>query len=246
MDLELTGKRALVTGASAGLGAAIAEALAAEGVRLALMARREAPIRALAQKHGATAIPCDITDPDALDRGADAAVAALGGIDILINAAGASGPIDLGAEDATWEQGMALNFAAPRRLAERLLPAMRAARWGRVISLTGTSETHALNTAGSAKAALTFWSKGAASLVAADGVTVNCIAPGRLWSEQIRERLHPEPAARDRFIADHIPIGRFGEPEELAFMAVFLASARAGYVTGTTVTVDGGMALAVR
>ena len=246
MDLELTGRRALVTGASAGLGAAIAEALAAEGVRLALMARREAPIQALAQKIGATAVPCDITDPDALDRGADAAVAALGGIDILVNAAGASGPIELGAPDAKWERSMALNFTAPRRLAERLLPAMRAAKWGRVISLTGNSETHALNTAGSAKFALTFWSKGAASLVAVDGVTMNCIAPGRLWSEQIRERLHPEPEARDRFIADNIPIGRFGEPEELASVAVFLASARAAYVTGTTVAVDGGMALAVR
>ncbi len=246
MDLELSGRRALVTGASAGLGAAIAEALAAEGVRLALMARREDPLRVLAHRHGASVIVCDITDPDALDRGADAAVAALGGVDILINAAGASGPIGLGAEDATWERSVALNFVAPRRLAERLLPAMRARRWGRVISLTGTSETHALNTAGAAKAALTFWSKGAASLVAADGVTMNCIAPGRLWSEQIRERLHAEPQARERFIADNIPIGRFGEPEELASVAVFLASARAGYVTGTTVTVDGGMALAVR
>ena len=246
MNLELSGRRALVTGASAGLGAAIAEALAAEGVRLALMARREVPIRALAQKLDATAIPCDITDPDALDRGADRAVAALGGIDILINAAGASGPVELGAEDAAWERSMALNFTAPRRLAERLLPAMRAAHWGRIISLTGNSETHALNTAGSAKFALTFWSKGAASLVAADGVTMNCIAPGRLWSEQIRERLHPEPDARNRFIADNIPIGRFGEPEELASVAVFLASARAAYVTGTTVAVDGGMALAVR
>ena len=77
-------------------------------------------------------------------------------------------------------------------------------------------------------------------------MTVSCIAPGRLWSEQIRERLHPEPTARDRFIADNIPVGRFGEPEELASIAVFLALARASYVTGTTVTVDGGMALAVR
>jgi 3-oxoacyl-[acyl-carrier protein] reductase len=246
MDLELIGRKALVTGASAGLGAAIAEALAAEGVRLALMARREAPLQVLAQTLGATAVPCDITDPDALDRGADAAATALGGIDILINAAGASGPVELGAEDGAWARSMALNFTAPRQLAERLLPAMRTARWGRVISLTGTNETHALNTAGSAKAALAFWSKGAASLVAAEGVTVNCIAPGRLWSEQIRERLHPEPAARDRFIADNIPIGRFGEPGELASVAVFLASARAAYVTGTTVTVDGGMALAVR
>ena len=246
MDLELTGRRALVTGASAGLGAAIAEALAAEGVQLALMARRVAPIQDLARKHGATAIPCDITDPDALDRGADAAVAALGRIDILINAAGASGPVELGTADESWARSTALNFTAPRRLAERLLPAMRAAGWGRVISLTGNNETHALNTAGSAKAALTFWSKGAASLVAADGVTMNCIAPGRLWSEQIRERLHPDDAARNRFIADNIPIGRFGEPEELASVAVFLASARAAYVTGTTIAVDGGMARAVR
>jgi 3-oxoacyl-[acyl-carrier protein] reductase len=240
MDLDLTGRRALVTGASAGLGDAIARALAAEGVRLALMARREAPLRALADTLGATAVPCDITDPAALDAGADAAVAALGGVDILVNAAGASGPTELGRPAAEWER------SAPRQLAERLLPAMRAARWGRVVSLTGTNEAHELNTAGAAKAALTFWSKGAASLVAADGVTVTCIAPGRLWSEQIRERLHPDAAARDRFIADNIPIGRFGEAEELAAVAVFLVSARAGYVTGTTVTVDGGMARAVR
>jgi 3-oxoacyl-[acyl-carrier protein] reductase len=246
MELELSGRRALVTGASAGLGIAIAEALAAEGVKLALMARRESPMRAVAERHGGVAIPCDITDPDALDRGAAVAVAALGGIDILVNAAGASGPIELGADDTAWSDGMALNFAAPRRLAERLLPAMRAQKWGRVINLTGNNETHALNTAGSAKAALTFWSKGAASLVAADGVTVNCIAPGRLWSEQIRDRLHPNAEERERFIAANIPAGRFGEPEELASVAVFLASARASYVTGTTIAVDGGMARAVR
>ena len=246
MELELSGRRALVTGASAGLGIAIAEALAAEGVKLALMARRESPMRAVAERHGGMAIPCDITDPDALDRGAAAAVAALGGIDILVNAAGASGPIELGADDTAWNDGMALNFVAPRRLAERLLPAMRAQKWGRVINLTGNNETHALNTAGSAKAALTFWSKGAASLVAADGVTVNCIAPGRLWSEQIRDRLHPNAEERERFIAANIPAGRFGEPEELASVAVFLASARASYVTGTTIAVDGGMARAVR
>ncbi|MBB3173624.1 3-oxoacyl-[acyl-carrier protein] reductase [Endobacter medicaginis] len=246
MELGLSGKRALVTGASAGLGAAIAEALAQEGVRLAVMARREVPLQGFVARHGAAAIMCDIADPDALDRGADAAAAALGGIDILVNAAGAAGPIGLGGDDAVWARDFALNFTAPRRLAERLLPAMRSRGWGRVISLTGNNETHGLNTAGAAKAALTFWSKGAASEVASDGVTVNAIAPGRLWSEQIRNRIHPDEAERARFIADNIPLGRFGDPEELAAVAVFLASERASYVTGTTITVDGGMARAVR
>jgi len=201
--------------------------LAAEGVRLALMARRDVPMRALAEQYGATTIPCDIIDADALDQGADAAMAALG------------------KKNEVWDRSMALNFIATRRLTERLLPAMRRARKERVISLTGTNEIHASNPAGSAKAALTFWSKEAVSLVAIDGVILKCTALALLWSEQIRELLHAKPVQRGRFIADSIPPGRFGEPEELASVAVFLASIRAASVIDTAITVDGDMALAI-
>jgi 3-oxoacyl-[acyl-carrier protein] reductase len=174
-------------------------------------------------------------------RSAAAAEAALGQVDIVINAAGASGPTTLESPDEAWEESYALNFASIRRLTHGLVPGMRKRGWGRIINISGTMEPRALNTAGAAKAALQAWAKGLARVVAKDGVTVNTIAPGRIWSEQIRERLHPDDAERQRFIDAEIPIGRFGEPEEFAVMAVFLASPVASYVTGAVIPVDGGM-----
>ena len=247
MDLELAGKTALVTGASAGLGAAIARGLAAEGVRLAITARRIDALRALAaelETAGApmvSVITADIADRREQDRLAEEACAALGQIDILVNAAGASRPTTLDSADAVWDEALALNFDPIRRVTQHLLPGMRARGWGRIISVSGNVEQRQLNAAAPAKAAIHVWAKSLSCIVAQDGVTVNTMVPGRIWSEQIRERLHPDEAERRAFIAANIPIGRFGEPEEFAAMATFLASPRASYITGTVIPVDGGM-----
>ena len=247
MQLELSDKTALVTGASAGLGAAIARGLAAEGVRLAITARRADALRALApelQALGApavTVIPADITNKRDTARIAAEAIAGLGQVDILINCAGASRPVPIDADDAVWDESHTLNFTAMRRLAQHLLPGMQARRWGRIINVSGNVEVRDLNAAAVAKAALHVWAKGLSCLVAKDGVTINTMVPGRIWSEQIRERLHPDEQEREAFIAANIPLGRFGNPEEFATVAVFLASPRASYVTGTVIPVDGGM-----
>ena len=117
---------------------------------------------------------------------------------------------------------------------------MKAARWGRVINVTGAIVAKAMNAASPAKAALESWSKAAAAEFAPHGITVNCISPGRINSVQILNRLHPTDASRRTYIERNIPAGRFGEPEELAALAAFLASTQAGYITGTTIPVDGG------
>ena len=139
-----------------------------------------------------------------------------------------------------WEEAFRLNFYAPRRLGELLVPAMAERGWGRVVNITGAIVGKAMNADASAKAALESWSKAQSGLCAANGVTVNCVAPGRLNTVQILERLHPTEESRRDFIARNIPAGRFGEPQDAAALIAFLASDNAGYITGTTIPVDGG------
>jgi 3-oxoacyl-[acyl-carrier protein] reductase len=247
MDLQLQGRSALVTGASMGIGTGIARVLAREGVRVAITARRGELLAQLAdaiEQAGAVrpvVIVGDITDATDVARVAAEATQALGQVDILVNAAGASRPIRTDAPDAEWDDAFALNFDSVRRLTQSLLPAMRARRWGRVVNISGSMEPRSLNAATAAKAALHMWAKGLACDVAADGVTVNTIPPGRINSEQIRERLHPTEENRQAFIAKMIPIGYFGEPEDIANLVAFLASPLARYITGAVLPVDGGM-----
>ena len=247
MDLQLEGRTALVTGASMGIGTGIARVLAREGARVAITARRGELLTQLADdiERAGGARPAvligDITDAGDVARIAAEATEALGQVDILVNAAGASRPIAVDAPDADWDDAFALNFTAARRLTQALLPAMRARRWGRVINISGSVEPRSLNSATAAKAALHMWAKGLACDVAADGVTVNTIPPGRINSEQIRERLHPTEENRQAFIAKMIQIGYFGEPEDIANLVAFLASPLARYITGAVMPVDGGM-----
>lgn len=247
MKLELQGRTALVSGASSGIGAGIARVLAAEGVRLAITARRADKLEALAAAIADTGAPAplvfagDITNAADVTRIAAAAQAALGSIEILVNCAGGSRPLPTDAADAAWEEAFALNFTAARRLTEALLPAMRARRWGRVVNISGSMEPRSLNAASAAKAALHLWAKGLSRDVAADGVTINTIPPGRINSEQILEKLHPTEASRRAFIAENIPIGYFGEPEDIGHLVAFLASPLARYITGAVIPVDGGM-----
>lgn len=247
MDLDLRGRNCLVTGASVGIGAGIARVLAKEGARLALTARRANKLETLADEIAKAGgerpviVAADITTVDGVQHIADASVAALGQIDILVNAAGGSRTLTLDSGDAGWDEAFTLNFTSLRRLTELFVPAMKARKWGRIINITGQMEPRTLNGAVAAKAAVHLWAKGLSCDVAADGVTVNCVAPGRINSEQILEKLHPTPEARRDFIARHIPIGYFGEPEDMGNMVAFLVSPRARYITGTVIEVDGGM-----
>ena len=246
MNLKLHGKTALVTGASMGIGRAIAKGLAEEGVRVAMVARRAAELEKVAKEiSGASgpepiALPADLYEADAARQVARAALKKLGHVDILVNSAGGSRPVPWNAPNEDWEKGMILNYTRIRELTQELLPGMVERKWGRVINLTGTSEPRWPNTAFPAKAALHMWAKSISRDLAKLGVTIHCIQPGRIMSEQIM-RLHPTEEDRRAFCEREIPIGRFGEPEELADVAVFLASPRAAYMTGTVIPVDGGM-----
>jgi 3-oxoacyl-[acyl-carrier protein] reductase len=183
----------------------------------------------------------DITEPDAPERIRDAVYDAFGDLDIIVNSAGGSRPIAYDAGEEAWQEGMALNFDIHRRLTTLFLPRMRERKWGRVINVTGSSEPLGLNIANVAKAAFHVWAKGVSRAVAKDGITVNSVAPGRFNTEQILEKLHADPAERQAFIEANVPIGYFGEPEDMANVIVFLASPRARYVTGEVIQVDGGM-----
>jgi len=245
MELDLKSRTALVSGASIGIGRAIAKGLAREGVRVVAVARRKDLLEKLAQESriadGGTIIPVvqDLMQEDAARKLAAAAVDQLGHVDILVNSAGGSRPLPVDAPDSDWDEAIALNFTRYRQVTHALLPQMIERRWGRIINITGKSEPEGLNAAFSAKAAVHAWAKGLSREIGRHGITVNCIPPGRIMSEQIR-RNYPEDY-RTRFAEEEIPVGYWGEPEDLAALAVFLASPVARYITGAVIPVDGGL-----
>lgn len=244
MDLDLKSRTAIVTGASMGIGRAIARGLALEGVRVVAVARRADLLETLAREtraQGGVVIPItqDIMLDDAAAKLAARATAELGRIDILVNNAGGSRPLPVDAPDSAWDEAIALNFTSYRKLAHAVLPQMMENRWGRIINITGKSEPEGLNAAFAAKAAVHAWAKGLSREIGKHGITINCIPPGRIMSEQIR-RNYPEDY-RERFAEEEIPVGFWGEPEDLAALAVFLASPVARYITGAVIPVDGGL-----
>ena len=241
MELELRGKTALVTGASAGIGRAIARALAAEGVKLAVVARRTQLLETLQAEIGAplVIIGCDFMREDAPKTIAEAALKGLGAVDILVNNAGGSRKFKLDTDEAQWHEAMTLNFTRQRQLTHQLLAQMMEKKWGRIVNLTGKSEPEGINGAFCAKAAMHSWAKGLSREVGKHGITVNCIPPGRIISEQILRNYSPE--FRQWQSEHEIPVGEYGQPEDIANLVCFLASPRARYITGAVIPVDGGL-----
>ena len=246
MDLQLKGRTALVTGASSGIGRGIALALGAEGVHVAIVARREDKLIEVAdqiEKMGTrrpVIIVKNFLDPDAAKVIADAALNALGGmVDILINTAGGSRAFNIDTSEEQWEEALTLNFTRQRQLARAVLNSMIAGKWGRIINITGKSEPDGINGAFCAKAAMHSWAKGISRDVGKHGITVNSIPPGRIESEQILRNYTPEYR---KWQSEHeIPVGEYGQPEDVANLVCFLASPAARYITGTVIPVDGGL-----
>ena len=247
MQLLLHNKKCIVTGASQGLGRAIAILLAAEQCDLVLVARRKKPLeevkKFIQKKYNCNVVTLsiDVTSKNADIKIKDFALKQLGTIDVLINSAGGSRPTTWDAPESFWEEGMSLNFTALRKLTTRIIPIMTKNKWGRVINITGSVEPRAVNVANAAKSAVHAWAKGLSRVVAANGITINSISPGRLNTEQILKRRHPNIKERKKFIKENIPVGYFGDPEDLACLAVFLSSPIARYITGELIHVDGGM-----
>ena len=245
MDLQLADKTALVTGASVGIGRGIALALAREGVRLSVVARRGELLETLAGEivaaggHRPVLIVEDLMAEGSPERIAETALAGLGAVDILANNAGGSRPFKMDASETQWEEALTLNFTRQRQLAHRLIDQMIARKWGRIVNITGKSEPEGINGAFAAKAAVHSWAKGLSREVGRHGITVNCIPPGRIHSEQILRNYAPEYR---QWQAEHeIPMARYGEPEDVANLVCFLCSPLAGYITGTVIPVDGGL-----
>ena len=246
MNLQLNDKTALVTGASMGIGRAIAKGLAAEGVKIAIAARRRNLLDALGDEIVASGGTCpvmieiDVMPDGAPEVLAHAARKALGHVDILVNSAGGSQPpIGVDAPEEAWNHAMTLNFIRVRQLTHAVLPDMIERRWGRVVNITGKSEPDRLIAATPAKAAVHAWSKGLSREVGKHGITVNCIPPGRIMSEQILRNYPPE--FRKKQSEEEIPVGEYGQPADIANLVCFLVSPLARYITGAVIPVDGGL-----
>jgi len=242
---DLAAKRALVTGASGGIGRAIAGALAAQGAEVALSGTRRSRLEETAASiDGKTHIlPCELSDPAAVEALVPAADAAMGGIDILVNNAGMTADnLIVRMKDSEWEAVIAVNLTAAFRLTRAVLKGMLRRRWGRVISISSVVAVDGnpgqANYAAS-KAGLIGMTKALAKEVATRGITVNTIAPGFITSA-MTEAL--TDAQRASILAD-IPMDRLGEPSEIAAGAVFLSSDEAAYVTGQTLHINGGAVL---
>jgi 3-oxoacyl-[acyl-carrier protein] reductase len=258
MDLGIRGRRALVGGASSGLGLAIAERLAAEGCSLAITSRRADVLGEaaadIARRHSVpvTGLEADFVDPGAAAALARRAVEALGGVDILILNAGGPPTVDVTATDAEgWQRALQLLVLTPIELATRLLPAMRAQGWGRIVAVGSYAarqpiEELAYSNAG--RNALMAWLKTTSRVVAADGVTINGALPGRQATARI-ESLDRQTAERtgrtiEEVRAAHIasiPAGRYGQPDEFASYVAYLCGVPAAYQTGTFTIIDGGL-----
>ena len=251
MELGIAGKRALVLGASRGLGRAIATALAAEGAEVVLGARNRERLAEVAAALRGRAEAVDLGDPQSVERLAQTLLAQ-GGVDILVNNTGGppTGPISQVDAEAwrRWYQQMAISIF---ELTRQLLPPMKDKGWGRVVTVVSSGVEQPIANLGQSnaiRASIVGWAKSLANEVAAQGITVNCVVPGRIHTERVDEidaanakRQGVDVTAIAAQSRATIPVGRYGKPEEFAAVVAFLASAPAAYVTGSLVRVDGGL-----
>jgi 3-oxoacyl-[acyl-carrier protein] reductase len=243
---DLSGRTALVTGASGDIGRAIARALHAQGAKVALSGTRAEALTQLAGELGERAlpVPANLSDPADTERLAKEAEAALGGqLDILVNNAGITRDgLLLRMKDEDWQAVLEVNLTAGMRLSRAALRGMMKRRWGRIIgiaSVVGATGNPGQTNYAAAKAGMIGFSKALAQEVASRGITVNLIAPGMIKTP-MTDVLTEDQRAR---MMERIPLGRLGTSEEIAAAAVYLASAESGYVTGATLHVNGGMAM---
>jgi 3-oxoacyl-[acyl-carrier protein] reductase len=242
---DLSGKRALVTGASGGLGGAIAKALHAQGATVGLSGTRRAALDALATELGerCQAFPCDLADGEAVAKLVPDVEAAIGEIDILINNAGLTRDnLFVRLSDEDWDKVIAVNLTAAFKLSRAALRGMMRRRSGRIISITSVVAVVGNPGQGNysaSKAGLIGMTKSLAAEVASRGITVNCIAPGFVLTAMTDALNEKQRAA----ILERVPARRLGAPAEVAAAAVYLASEEAAYVTGQTIHVNGGMAM---
>jgi 3-oxoacyl-[acyl-carrier protein] reductase len=242
VDFGLSGRTALVTGASSGLGLASAEALAGEGANVTLFGRRRERLELEAERIGGLAVRGDVTVPRDLERAVEQTVAAFGGIDILVwNGGGPPPGTALDVTPESLEQAVELLLQPAVRLVRLCLPYLGESEGGRIVAITSLAAkepTRHLALSNALRPAVTGWLKTLASELGPQEITVNCVAPGRIATARL-EHLYPDgPTDAD---LEDIPLRRWGEPRELGDVVCFLASERARYVTGQTIVVDGGL-----
>jgi 3-oxoacyl-[acyl-carrier protein] reductase len=242
---DLTGKCALVTGASGGIGGAIASALHGAGATVGLSGTRVEPLQTLAAELGERAhvLPCDLGDRDAVAALPKAAAEAMGGVDILVNNAGITRDnLFLRMSDDEWDSVLEVNLTSTMRLSKACLRGMMKARWGRIVnigSIVGSTGNPGQGNYAAAKAGLIGMSKSLAYEVASRGVTVNVVSPGFI-ATAMTDKLTDDQKAK---ILTQVPAGRMGEAAEIGSAVLYLASPEASYVTGATLHVNGGMAM---
>jgi 3-oxoacyl-[acyl-carrier protein] reductase len=257
MDLQLQNKTALILGGSKGLGRGVANALAAEGVAVAILARTQDTLdRAVSEikARGGRAIglAADLADWPSVERAVEAARKQLGAIDILLNNSGGPPPSGVaGVSPAVWEAHFNAMVLPLFRITDLLLPDMRSRKWGRILNVASTSVVEPIPTIGvsnTLRSAIVGWAKTLAGETARDGITVNTLLPGAIATDRSlglsraaaeRQKISAEEAMKRA--ANAIPVGRMGTPEEFGAVAAFLASPLAAYVTGSLIRVDGGV-----
>jgi len=242
VDLGLNGRTALVTGASSGLGLATAEALAGEGANVAMLGRRRDLLEREADRIGALAVRGDVTIPKDLERAVETTVKAFGGLDVLVwNGGGPPPGSGTDVTPETLEAALELLFIPAVRLVRLCLPHLEGSGGGRIVAVTSLAAkepTDHLALSNALRPGLTGWLKTLARELGPRGITVNCVAPGRIATARL-DHLYPDGPS-DADLAE-IPLRRWGEPREFGDVVCFLASERARYLTGQTVVVDGGL-----